>query len=58
VTQVALGAVASGADGLIIEVHHKPDEAMSDGRQSLTFDQFADLMRRVRGVAQAVDRTA
>jgi 3-deoxy-D-arabino-heptulosonate 7-phosphate (DAHP) synthase len=31
---------------------------MSDGRQSLTFDQFADLMRRVRGVAQAVDRTA
>jgi 3-deoxy-7-phosphoheptulonate synthase len=58
VTQVALGAVASGADGLIIEVHHKPDAAMSDGRQSLTFDQFADMMRRVRGVAQAVDRTA
>lgn len=58
VTQVALGAIASGADGVIVEVHHKPEEAWSDGRQSLTFPQFEDMMRKVRFVAQAVERLA
>lgn len=57
VTPISLGAVATGADGLIVEVHHNPDEAMSDGRQSLTFKQFEDMMQRIKSVAQAIDRT-
>jgi len=45
-----------GADGLIIEVHPRPAEALSDGPQSLKPDRFAALMGRVRKVAAAVDR--
>ncbi|UCF93679.1 MAG: 3-deoxy-7-phosphoheptulonate synthase [Desulfobacterales bacterium] len=41
-------ALAAGADGLIIEVHHKPDEALCDAEQALTPEMFADLMRRLR----------
>jgi 3-deoxy-7-phosphoheptulonate synthase len=55
---VARGAVAAGADGLIVEVHLKPEEALSDGRQSLTPQAFQKMMDSVRRVAQAVDRTA
>jgi 3-deoxy-7-phosphoheptulonate synthase len=40
---MALAAVAAGADGIMVEVHPKPDEARSDGEQSLTFDQFEDM---------------
>lgn len=58
VESVGLAAVAAGADGLIVEVHHKPQEAMSDGRQSLTPERFTRMMERVRRVAEAVDRTA
>jgi 3-deoxy-7-phosphoheptulonate synthase len=58
VEAVSRSAVAAGADGLIIEVHLKPDEAMSDGRQSLKPDRFKALMAQVRRVAEAVDRTA
>ncbi len=58
VGQVALGAVAAGADGLIIEVHPQPDEAVSDGRQSLTPAMFEQMMQQVRAVAQAVGRSA
>jgi 3-deoxy-7-phosphoheptulonate synthase len=58
VEAVARSAVAAGADGLIIEVHPKPDEAMSDGRQSLTPERFAGLMQQIRRIAEAVDRTA
>jgi 3-deoxy-7-phosphoheptulonate synthase len=50
-------AVAAGADGLIIEVHPNPAEAMSDGEQSLKPDRFENLMAEIRRVAQAVDRT-
>ena len=57
VPALALAAVAAGADGLIIEVHPAPDQALSDGAQSLTFDQFADLMPRLAAVAAAVGRT-
>ncbi len=54
VTPVALAAIAAGADGLMVEVHPHPDEALSDGRQSLTIEGFADMMTRVRRVAEAV----
>ena len=49
-------AVAAGADGLIIEVHPNPEEAMSDGEQSLLPENFAKLMKAVKRVAEAVDR--
>ncbi len=54
VPAVALAAVAAGADGLLIEVHPRPDQALSDGPQSLTPAAFADLMKRIRRVAEAV----
>ena len=50
-------AVAAGADGLIIEVHPDPTQAMSDGAQSLDPTQFAELVRQVRRIAAAVDKT-
>jgi 3-deoxy-7-phosphoheptulonate synthase len=58
VTPVARAAVAAGADGLIVEVHLNPKEAMSDGRQSLTPAGFAEMMTAVRRVAEAVGRSA
>ena len=57
VAPVALAAVAAGADGLLIEVHPSPDHALSDGFQSLTFDNFRALMAAVPHVARAVGRT-
>jgi 3-deoxy-7-phosphoheptulonate synthase len=53
---MSLAAVAAGADGLIIEVHPRPDEALSDGAQSLSTDNFAALMPQLRQVAAAVGR--
>jgi 3-deoxy-7-phosphoheptulonate synthase len=53
---MAKASVACGADGLIIEVHPSPDHALSDGPQSLTFDNFRKLMDQVRRVADAVGR--
>ena len=57
VTPMALAAVAAGAHGLLIEVHPNPDKALSDGPQSLNFDNFQRLMEGVRGIAGAVGRT-
>jgi 3-deoxy-7-phosphoheptulonate synthase len=57
VAPVALAAVAAGADGLLIEVHPTPDHALSDGFQSLSFDNFRALMAAVPHVARAVGRT-
>jgi 3-deoxy-7-phosphoheptulonate synthase len=57
VPPMAKAAVAAGADGLIIEVHPQPDQAKSDGAQSLTPDQFTECMRQLRRVAEAVDRS-
>jgi len=57
VPSMCLAAVAAGADGLIVEVHHDPAHAASDGYQTLDLDQFADVVRRSRKVAAAVDRT-
>lgn len=56
VAAAAKASVAAGADGLIIEVHPRPAEAMSDGIQSLKPDKFAKLVKGMRAVAQAVDR--
>ena len=56
VSAVARAGVAAGADGLIVEVHPKPEEALSDGAQSLRPERFADMMAQVRDVAQAVGR--
>jgi 3-deoxy-7-phosphoheptulonate synthase len=56
VESMAMAGVAAGADGLIIEVHPRPEEALSDGPQSLKPERFAALMQRVRRIAQAVDR--
>ena len=58
VEAVSRGAVAAGADGLLLEVHLQPDKALSDGRQSLTPKRFRQLMDNVRMVAQAVGRDA
>lgn len=49
-------AIAAGADGLIIEVHPNPEEALSDGAQSLLPEKFAELMKDVGKVAKAVGR--
>ena len=57
VLPMARAAVAAGADGLLIEVHHDPDHALSDGAQSLKPDQFTELMRQLRIIAPAVGRT-
>ncbi|MFQ5595050.1 MAG: 3-deoxy-7-phosphoheptulonate synthase [Anaerolineae bacterium] len=57
VDSAARAGVAAGADGLIIEVHPQPDKALSDGEQSLRPDNFVELMRHVRRIAEAVDRT-
>ncbi len=54
---VSRAAIAAGADGLIIEVHPRPDEAWSDGAQSLKPSRFADLVESLRAVAAAVGRT-
>ncbi len=56
VAPMAKAAVAAGADGLLIEVHPNPEEAMSDGEQSLKPDSFAQLMKELRPVAEAVGR--
>ena len=57
VAPMAKAAVACGADGLIIEVHNKPEEALSDGPQSLKPDRFARLMEELKLLALAVGRT-
>src|SRR3954466_10790634 len=56
VTPLSRAAIAVGADGLMVEVHHDPDHALSDGMQSLYPDQFDDLMKQVRQIAPVVGR--
>jgi 3-deoxy-7-phosphoheptulonate synthase len=56
VTAVARAGVAAGADGLIIEVHPRPEEALSDGVQSLKPERFAELVKQVAAIAEAVGR--
>jgi 3-deoxy-7-phosphoheptulonate synthase len=56
VPQMAMASVAAGADGLILEVHPAPEKALSDGYQSLTFEQFGETMAQCRKVATALGR--
>ena len=57
VPELSRAAVAVGADGLLVEVHAKPEEALSDGHQALRPDRFEAMMREVQAVAQAIGRT-
>ena len=56
VAPMARAALAAGADGLLIEVHHDPEKALSDGAQSLFPEQFQQLMKELRMIAPAVGR--
>ena len=58
VEAIARSAIAAGADGLIVEVHPRPDEAFSDGRQSLKYDRFESMMNQIKLIAEAVGRSA
>jgi len=56
VSAMSLASIAAGADGLLVEVHPNPDEALKDGAQSLTLDQFKSLMPQVQSVSAAIGR--
>jgi 3-deoxy-7-phosphoheptulonate synthase len=56
VDSMCRAAVAAGADGLIVEVHNDPQHALTDGAQSITPQQFRDMMTSIKRIAQAVDR--
>ena len=56
VTPMARAAVAAGADGIMVEVHPHPEAALSDGAQSLFPEQFTQLMREVRAIAEVIGR--
>ncbi|HET6455775.1 MAG TPA: 3-deoxy-7-phosphoheptulonate synthase, partial [Armatimonadota bacterium] len=58
VPSMSRAAIAAGADGLIIEVHHDPKRALCDGPQALSPDRFTRLMDDVREIARVVGRTA
>jgi 3-deoxy-7-phosphoheptulonate synthase len=58
VEPIARSAIAAGADGLMIEVHQRPAEAYSDGRQSLDPTAFRQMMQQIKRVAEAVGRSA
>ena len=57
VAPLALGAIAAGADGLMIEVHPQPEVALSDGPQALVPERFTALMQQIRALAPIVGRT-
>ncbi len=57
VNAIARAAIAAGADGLIVEVHHNPEEALSDGGQSLKPERFAEMVAQVRAIAEVLGRS-
>ncbi len=57
VTSMALASVAAGADGLMVEVHHNPEQALSDGPQSLFPDQFDTMLEKLKPIAHVVGRS-
>ena len=56
IPSMALAALAAGADALMVEVHNSPELAKSDGEQAMQGEEFADLVKRLRAVAQAIGR--
>ena len=56
VESMSLAAIAAGADGLIIEVHNNPEKALSDGAQSLKYDNFAKVIEKGRAIAKVIGR--
>ena len=56
VSAIAKAGVAAGADGVIVEVHNDPAHAISDGKQSLTPEAFAKMVKQIKAIAEAVDR--
>jgi 3-deoxy-7-phosphoheptulonate synthase len=56
VAPIARAGIAAGADGLIIEIHPNPEDALSDGAQSLKPERFAELIKQVKAIAEAVGR--
>ena len=56
VEPMAMASIAAGADGLLVEVHPNPDRALSDGAESLTFENFRLLMERAKAVSEALGR--
>lgn len=56
ITPMSSAALACGADGIIVEIHPAPEEALCDGDQSLTFDLFGDMMKSLSRIAAAVER--
>jgi 3-deoxy-7-phosphoheptulonate synthase len=56
VPAIARAAIAAGADGLIVEVHPDPKHAVSDGKQSLKPETFAQMVKQVKAIAEAMDR--
>lgn len=57
VIPMALAAAAAGADGIMVEVHPRPEEALSDGFQALTFPQFSELISRLQKLMPGIDRS-
>jgi 3-deoxy-7-phosphoheptulonate synthase len=57
VDSMCRAAVAAGADGLIVEVHNDPEHALTDGAQSITPEQFSEMMQSIRRIAVAVERS-
>jgi 3-deoxy-7-phosphoheptulonate synthase len=57
VAAIARAAVAAGADGVIVEVHPHPDDALSDGAQSLTPEQFSKMVLQIKSIAEAIGRS-
>ncbi|NMA69374.1 MAG: 3-deoxy-7-phosphoheptulonate synthase [Desulfitobacterium sp.] len=56
VSSMTKAAIAAGADGILVEVHPQPEKALSDGKQSLTFENFASMMEEIRVLASALGR--
>ena len=54
VTPLARAGVAVGADGLMIEVHARPDEALSDGAQTLTLDEYEQMVKEVSAIHKVI----
>jgi len=57
VLPLALASVAAGADAILVECHYNPDKAWSDGAQTLTMEQFGDMMKKSKLIAEAVGRS-